>query len=509
MDVGSRADRRRAARKLTLAAGSVLGLAVAAMPARAETPTTGEAASPAETRQQLLEQLRGLQQRVEQLEQPKPNAAPQTAPQAAPAQAPPQTAPTKPADNSVESAVRDATPDAERRSQPLSLAPQGFTAGYDNGKFLIQSEDGAFVLNPNAQMQFRWIANSRDNAQPDGDDEFQSGFELRRLKLAFDGNVFGKDNVYHLQWATSRTNGNLVLEEAYLRHKFADRPWAIRGGQYSDTWAHESTVSSKRQLTVERSLVSEILINGGVGGESYIQGVSLIYDDGGALRGEVTFQDGINSRNTNFTDTGGGSALLGLPDPHWGVSARLEYKFAGDWKQYDDFTAMGNQKDLLVLGGGVLIYEADGARAFHHTVDVQWEPQAVKGLSVYGAYVGLWRDFNATTPGGDDVQPYDWGFLVQAGYMLNDKCELFARYDYMDFDTGDPSPLGAAAGVSDSIHEITIGVNYYLQKHAAKFTVDAIWLPNGCPVDASGTGVLAQTGDDSQFVLRAQFQLLL
>jgi hypothetical protein len=505
LGVGGRLNRRRAARKLALAAGPVLGLAVITTPARAETPTTGQAASPAETKQQLLEQLRGLHQRVEQLEQRKPSATTQSSPQTAPLQtAPAQTAPTKPADDTVESAVRDAAPDAQRRSQPLALAPQGFTAGYDNGKFLIQSEDGAFVLNPNAHMQFRYIANLRQDAEPDGDDDAQAGFELRRLKLALDGNVFGKNNVYHIQWATSRSGGGLVLEEAYLRHQFADRPWAVRGGQFADTWAHETATSSKRQLAVERSLVSEFLINGGVGGESYVQGVSLIYDNGGALRGEATFQDGINSRNTNFTDTGGGSSLLGLTDPHWGASARAEYKFRGDWKQYDDFTAMGNQKDLLVLGGGLLFYEADGARAFHHTIDAQWEPQAVKGLSLYGAFVGIWRDFNAP---GEDVQPYDWGFLVQAGYMLSDKCEVFARYDYIDPDADGPGGLAAAA--EDSIHELTVGLNYYMHKHAAKFTVDAIWLPSGCPVDASGTGILAQTGDDSQFALRAQFQLLL
>ena len=44
---------------------------------------------------------------------------------------------------------------------------------------------------------------------------------------------------------------------------------------------------------------------------------------------------------------------------------------------------------------------------------------------------------------------------------------------------------------------------------AGRFTLDATYLPNGCPIDLNAAGILAQPNDKSQFLLRAQFQLLL
>ena len=41
----------------------------------------------------------------------------------------------------------------------------------------------------------------------------------------------------------------------------------------------------------------------------------------------------------------------------------------------------------------------------------------------------------------------------------------------------------------------------------AKFTLDASYLPNGAPSDQIGLGELG--GDDAQFLLRGQFQLIL
>ena len=58
------------------------------------------------------------------------------------------------------------------------------------------------------------------------------------------------------------------------------------------------------------------------------------------------------------------------------------------------------------------------------------------------------------------------------------------------------------------MHEIAAGVNYYYRSHNAKFTVDFLWLPNGTPVADSGGDILV-SDDEEEFVLRAQFQLLL
>jgi hypothetical protein len=58
------------------------------------------------------------------------------------------------------------------------------------------------------------------------------------------------------------------------------------------------------------------------------------------------------------------------------------------------------------------------------------------------------------------------------------------------------------------VHEITVGLNYFVYGHNAKFTLDATWLPNGTPVADDGAGILSNDGN-SEFILRAQFQLVI
>ena len=65
-----------------------------------------------------------------------------------------------------------------------------------------------------------------------------------------------------------------------------------------------------------------------------------------------------------------------------------------------------------------------------------------------------------------------------------------------------------APGTENTVHDITVGMNYYLHGQAAKFTMDVSYLPNGTPVSDDGSGVLSNNGKN-ELLLRAQFQLLL
>jgi phosphate-selective porin OprO/OprP len=462
----------------------------------------GSVASAAEpTQQELVEQIKALQQKVEQLEARQGQAQQQ---QPATTQA------------AQEATLDTVLRDAERRSSgfgagaPSMLQSEGFTAGYHNKKFLIQDAKGDFVLNPNIQFQARYIGNFRSEnlADPDNDastDEFQSGFELRRLKLAFDGNVFGPGLTYKFQWATNRTNGQPILDDAWVRWAMGDafgnasKNLAVRVGQFKDPFSHEEITSSKRQLAVDRSLANEVLAGGLT---DWIQGISLIWDDGpdgSPLRGEVGYTDGLNTDNTNFTDSGG-VAVVSATNPNWGAFARVEYMAMGNnWKQYDDFTTLDNQGDILVLGAGASYTEIGQNDVMLYSFDAQYETGR---LGLYGAYYGLYSEptGGSVTEGG----VHDMGFLVQAGYMLNEKWEVFGRYDMVMLDES-----RLADDVEDTFSEITVGLNYYIRGHAAKLTLDGVWLPNGTPNDQSGIGILDPDGDDDQFAIRGQFQLLI
>jgi hypothetical protein len=394
----------------------------------------------------------------------------------------------------VDATVDRVLRDAERRSQLMQL--EGFTAGYDNG-FKLRSADGNFLMQIYTQFQFRNVTNFTDSpAVFDADDDIigfsddekvQNGFEVRRMKFGFKGNAFTPDLTYNFRWETAENGGGVTLEEATVQYQFSDQ-MAVRAGQWKDDWTHEETTSSSRQLAADRSLLNELI---GGGQTDYVQGVMLVYNPSdSAFRANVAYHDGANTDNTDWQENTGGILFVG--GPNFGVSGRAEFKVSGDWKSYDDFTARGNTDGVFVIGGGFDFTQGGDSDVWFHTIDAQWE--SAGGLSIYGAFVGAWVDSDVVD------SSYNWGFLGQVGYVFDDRWEVFGRADYTRFDEDTVSG-------DDDFPELTAGVNYYWHGHAAKFTVDFTWLFNGAPSDLTGIGVLAS--DDDEFVLRAQFQLLL
>ena len=65
-----------------------------------------------------------------------------------------------PSSADVDAVVARVMADAEARSQLLQAT--GFTAGYTGSAFVIQSEDGNFVLRPGFQWQLRHISSFQD-----------------------------------------------------------------------------------------------------------------------------------------------------------------------------------------------------------------------------------------------------------------------------------------------------------------------------------------------------------
>lgn len=450
---------------LTIPAVVAGALGMGSTIAWAAEPTTAE----------LLEQIKQLQSKVTQMETRQNTLS----------------------DAQVGATIDSVLRDADRRSQLMAV--EGWTAGHDGNWFGLQSADGNYYLSPRFQFQFRNVTTYQSDVAKSGDDNDSSttnGFEIRRMKLTFMGHAISPKLKYNFRWATDRKDGSLSLENAYIKYEFADQ-WAFRAGQWKDNVFHEESVSSERQLAADRSLVNEVLA-GGV--TDYVQGASLIYSSKDSpVRAEIAFHDGANTDNTNFQDVGG-VASAGVGGPNFGASARVEWAANNQWDGYDDFTAMGNKEDLLVIGAGVDWTQAGDNDAIFHTVDVQWENTG--GLGIYAAYIGQYlRTDNA---GSDDG--YNWGVLAQVGYMVNTNWEVFARGNYIDLD--DESPFFTGTGEDDdSFYELTVGANYYFKGHNAKVTLDVGWLPEGSPGAFDGIGVLA--GDDDQFYVRGQFQLLI
>src|SRR4029453_15947526 len=174
---------------------------------------------------------------------------------------------------------------------------------------------------------------------------------------------------------------------------------------------------------------------------------------------------------------------------------RVEYKAMGDWKSYSDFTARGNTKDLLVVGLGGDWTQARDNNILHGALDVQWEMG--DKLGVFAAlYVQHFEGDSLGSTFSDDVGDINnWGFVVQAGYMLNPAWEIFGRWDYVKLDDPTLSLSGTSTSSTDQdeFHEITVGVNYYMGPngswgHRSKITVDLNYLPNGSHGGDTGLG---------------------
>jgi hypothetical protein len=418
------------------------------------------------TQQELLEQVKLLQQKVEALEQKQMTAVD--------------------VDATVEKVLRD----ADHRSQLLP-ANGAVLAGYDSQqqRFVLRNADNSFSLSPQLLWQFRNITNYVEDGKNGGDD-IQNGFELRRVKFELEGTAFSPNISYFLQWNSSRSDGTLALEDAWLKWMFSD-DWGFRAGQFKDPFSHEELTSDKRLLTVDRSLVNQLL---GPGGNSTrVQGVTLIYggyakDNPFNIEGGLT--DGAGSVNTNFQDSANGK--------DWGSAARAEYKVTGDWKDYRDESARNDKQDLLVLGAGVDVTDfVPGSTTYSGIVDVQWE--TTSGIGVYASGLGQYNSFHT---GGDST---NYGGLVQVGYSLDKKWEVFGRADDSVFDDG--------FNGEDTYPVFSVGFTRFFGSdgswgHRLKATVELDWLPNGAPTNLTGIGYLAAPGEN-EIVLKAQLQFYL
>lgn len=404
----------------------------------------------------------------------------------------------------IRSLVQDVLADADTRA---SLQSTGMTAGWDKG-FFLASPDGNFRLRIKGQIQFRYVLNYRDlpsNVTDQGQDRWTKGFENRRTKLTFEGNIFDQTWLYKVQAAFNRGNlddagvqqedsGAAQLQDAWIQKDFENGLY-LRFGQYKPPFLREELVNSARQLAVERSLVNERY------NQDYSQGVSLGFESD-MFRVEGMFSDGIG-------DTGNvwGRSFQNSPwqetTTEYAFTARAEFLAAGEWKQFDDFTSWNGEPFGLMIGAAVNWQRAEFGtndplgpfgQQLGATVDASVE---FGGANLYGAFVWANPDLDGEGTAGGDRD--ELAFIVQGGFMLvPDTFEIFGRYEWADPDTGE-----------NDLNLLTAGVNWYFAKNAAKFTADVGFSLEDFDSSYANSGAGWLVGfNETQIVLRAQFQLL-
>ena len=440
--------------------------------------------------------------------------------------------------------VQDTLADSAARA---SLQASGQTAGWDKG-FFLASPDGNFRLNIKGQLQVRWAFNYRDRPsgapQPTADlnQEETWGFELRRARIAFTGYLVDPSWEYEFQPAFRRgggTAGGGSLDNAWVRktvEAFGGKA-SLRAGQFKGPYNKEETVSSARQLAVERTIVGETFTTKWVQGIEFLQA----WD-----RAKIYGFYGDRSRALASIPTDGLDPALGFPDSintgsfsipqtDYSFIARAEWLVSGSWKQVDDQTSPASEEFGLLFGvagmaeayRGLPVSETIGndeyfnpASLWGATADVT---VAAGGVTVLAA--GYFRQVQlasevATRGGGTNDELLQWGFTIQGSFYLTDHLEPYARWEVGSTDTDQYRTAASALGVdADSANVITIGTNWYPEgskNRNIKLTGDvgfslapvvdfaqsgADWLP---ALEPAAGGDYSST----QIVVRTQLQLL-
>ncbi len=363
----------------------------------------------------------------------------------------------------------------------FELVSDGMRAGYDRG-FFLEGNDGAFGLDIGGQMQFRYLANFRNN--PDDGESTTTGFQHRRTKLGFTGRLADPDIRFRVRPVVSRNGGGVSVDDVWLSYGLTDA-LTIKAGSFKLPFTRETLLSSTRLQTVERSYVNARL------GFGRSTGVELAYNDGGAMRLAAMFSDGATSHFEGFQNT----------PTDYALTARADVKLAGDWSQARDFSGYSDH-DFGAFAGGAVHYEAGNTDStsvdyFSWTVDGSVYMQNV---GVYAAVIG--RHDTRVASGAAKFD--DLGWLVQGGYMIDDRVEPFARFEQLIPDSG-------RAG-AHTVNLVTAGVNWYINGHALKWSSDVVWALNsmsGFAGASDGLGLLADNPmEKNQVVIRSQVQLL-
>jgi hypothetical protein len=371
----------------------------------------------------------------------------------------------------IRSLVQDVLADADTRS---SLLQSGMTAGYDNG-FVLGSSDGNFSLKMNGLLQARYIYDYRDSGP--NVDQNREGFENTRTRLTFSGNVGGQQWMYKIQGDFNRDGGSFDLEDAWIGYDMGDG-WSIYMGQGKLPLQREFLVDEGKQLAVERSQLSYYY------GASYTQGVMAQYKND-QMRFCFSYNDGIGNANTAWN----------AYDTEWSITARAEFMLSGNWEEFEDFNSPPGTEQGVLLG---IAADYQGqeygtpnnneAQTFILTADATFN---FDGWSLFAAVD--WANIGASALPTNN--PY--GFLIQGGFYLNDEWEIFARFEYNDYDNN---------AVND-LNVITAGVSGFYSKNV-KMTADIGWSINEIILPNTITGFQSDApGQDNQIVARLQLQL--
>ncbi len=392
-------------------------------------------------------------------------------------------------------------------------------------------------LTASVLLQTRYMVDFRKNDSPFDDERLDTiGFTIPRAQVRLDANIansqllarvsFDMGDAEARRGRAGRNNddtGSPVLLDAFAQYNFAgdQAGYYLKAGQFRPQLLQEESTGSEFQLAVERSVANEFFAPG------HTQGVALGFV-GPNIAWETSFNNGI--------------AFMGNPGPansafdsqfeaDYAVTARLDWKLAGDWTRFEDFTSWRGDDVAAKVGFGLhwqrqgdtnpgdvvpdfLNGDAQDVSNITWTVDASYESD---GWNAFAAYIGHRIEYEYPDFPTSTLIFVQHGFVLQAGMLFTDILEGFARYDFVFLDS---TLVNGFGGSEEWYQYLTVGMNAYVtpHSHAAKFTFDVTAALSDSDIldagvvnnvffpDAGVTGLLG--GSSEEWLIRAQFQVL-
>lgn len=358
--------------------------------------------------------------------------------------------------------------------------------GYDEG-FFIRNANDTFSLFFNGLLQVRYIYSQADDLSD------YHRFELRRTDLYFSGHFIDPSWTYVLG-TEAGPNGTFAADDVYIAKAFTENTWG-QAGQFSTPFLRETLISSTRQLTVERSLVSKYFSTNNSTG-------LLFGTENEILKWQVSASNGYfeHDPDQNQNEIDAHDFQNGLT---YAFISRLEYKPFGDWQEFRGFNSFG-ENDTGLLIGVAAAYQRDNDEAnieeTSGTIDVTFQGSGWSTFAMVVATKDRINDHNTS-----------YGAQIQSGVFVDeerDTVELFSRYEWGDSSAHAPEDI--PENHSQDLSILTAGLNYYIYPRHLKLTTDFGYafssIGENWSDEIDGWRVTDESG---QWVGRAQLQLVI
>jgi hypothetical protein len=397
-----------------------------------------------------------------------------------------------PSAREVQSSVDAYLASSKATGNDASLVGGPGQAGYDGG-FWIRG--GSFLVKINLTLQARWEGfdwkDSVNEATPGGD---LSGFSLPRTTLKFSGDATCSMHYYAelefghagavmpmmanppvvpppMMWMPGMVEfmeDPGILREAWIEYETCPQ-FAVRMGLVKTAATRQLMTPPEMQQFVDISLAAA-----SVG--SMMPGYTDRNRDYGVAFHGALGCDGAVSYLLTITNGDGPwhrNVLDGMTNDNYAYSGRVNWDIKGH-VGYEECALNQHECEWRLAVGAWADAYANVTRDRKHFNAGEWWSYGVDAAGGYGGFTFCAAYSIATVKNGDPgfVETESACWCAQAGYLFPGTAwEIAARYSLVTMDMGT-----GLAKMTEGAHEYGFAINYFIDGHANKLTLDASFI---------------------------------